>query len=69
MAEIPNFKINKRSNVELTRITTIGNENCEDKTSKFIYIKEWTTNFNNFLIFGILIFFEIEIFFENLLIF
>ena len=41
MADISNLKINERSNVEQPnlRVTTIDNENGEDKASKFIYIK------------------------------
>ena len=57
------------------RITTTENENWEDKPSKFIYVKgelwesaklrvepniEWTKKFQNFLIFGISMVFEIE---------
>ena len=62
MANISNLKINERSNVELPnlQVTTIENENWEDKVSKFIHIKgqiwesaklrevrniEWTNNF------------------------
>ena len=61
MANISNFKINERSNVEMPnlRLTTLENENWEEKKSKFIYIKgqiwestklrlvrniEWTNN-------------------------
>ena len=61
MANISNFKINERSNVERLnlRVTTIRNENWEDKASKFFQIKgqisespklrmvrniEWTNN-------------------------
>ena len=41
MANISNFKINERLNVERLnlQVTTIENEKREDKTSKFIYIK------------------------------
>ena len=40
MADISNLKINERSNFnELTRVTTIENENLEDKASQLIYIK------------------------------
>ena len=77
MANISNLKINERSNVERPnlQVTTIENENWEDKASKFIYIKgqiwessklrivrniEWTSNYKNLLIFGISIVFQVQ---------
>ena len=41
MADVLNFKIDDRSNVERTnlRVTKIGNKNWDDKTSKLIYIE------------------------------
>ena len=48
MAKISNLKINERSNVERTnlRVTTLENENWEEKESKFINIKGqiWESN-------------------------
>ena len=72
MANISNLKINERLNVERPnlRVTTIENENREDKASKFIYIKgqiwesaklrEYRMNrkFQNLIIFGISIVFR-----------
>ena len=77
MANISNLKINESSNVERPnwRVTTVENENWEDKASKFIYFKrqiwesvklrvvrniEWTKKFKNLLIFGISKVFQIE---------
>ena len=66
------MKMNERSNVERPnlRVTTIENENWEDKPSKFIYIKEqiWESaieyrmdkEFQTLLIFGISTVFQIE---------
>ena len=40
MADVSNLKINDHSNVERLNLrVTTENENWEDKTSKFIYIK------------------------------
>ena len=41
MADISNLKINERSNIEQLnlRVTTIENENWEDKALKFIYLE------------------------------